>query len=606
MSGRYGNTCSRLAEYFTGVASARAPILRWTILLSLVVAWIGAGMFYWLSQQGVSFSDAFYRTIGAISLPDSYFDANDTWKQIMRFAAVAVSVVGILFAFSGQLGRSLAQLFTRGAANHIVITGSGAAALSLALDCDAHGDSVILIARDLPEDTSTTLRQRGVIVIDGDPTRTDILKSSRVRSAAHVVAFETDDGLNLEIEAATRVVVGDSRQRDPLDVHVATHAPMLLREARAMRARQITREGDKPSIDAKPFSLDEMGARVVIQDETITLLNHAAELKQDRLHLVFFGFDEAGEALAVRALMSLWSARFEAPRVTVLTPDAARCEKRVRARYPEAFTHPELWTADIAFQEFDWETEAVDPALLDHIAAARGPATAVFVTTSSDTRNIQLALSLKRACNIGRRWPVPIYMKESSKSEFSQQYARGDENPGVLDAYLKAFGSHQALAKRDYIVDGWLDRGAAVAHEAYNKGMKPGADMRQLQAAMKDWGDVLETYRAANRAVADGAMVKVWDAGWRVAGEKEKGDTAPQMPADMLVKMAQTEHNRWMAERLLSGWHPAAERNNELLAHDKLTPWSALGPEDHARDETQVRAAVDIARMMNAKGFVAR
>ena len=89
MSGRYGNTCSRLAEYFTGVASARAPILRWTILLTLVVAWIGAGMFYWLGQQGVSFSDAFYSTIGAISLPDSYFDTNDTWKQIMRFAAVA-------------------------------------------------------------------------------------------------------------------------------------------------------------------------------------------------------------------------------------------------------------------------------------------------------------------------------------------------------------------------------------------------------------------------------------------------------------------------------------------------------------------------------------
>ncbi|HVZ99719.1 MAG TPA: NAD-binding protein [Caulobacterales bacterium] len=601
---RYGNVWSRLAGRFTTIAHVRAPVFRWVVLMGLILAWIGAGLPYWLSRASVS--DAIYSTLGAISLPDSNFEANDPRKELMRYAALAVSVVGLLFAFSGQLGRSLAQAFALGARNHVVICGGGSAAMSLALDCNEHGDSVILIAKELPDDTRGILQRRGVVVLEGDATRHDILKTARVRHAAHAVAFEADDGVNLEIEAATRVLVGPHRRRDPLDVHVATHAPMLLREARAMRARQMTRE-KTVAIDAKPFSLDEMAARLVIQAEAATLLDLAKQLNQQRLHLVFFGFCQSGEAVAVRALMSLWSAHFEAPRVTVLAPGADRLEKRFRAHYPEAFAHAELWTADIAFEEFDWEIEAIDAALLDRIAAARGPATAVFVTTDVDTRNIQLALSLKRACNLGYRWPVPIYMAEQSRSEFSQQYARGDETPDLLDAYLKAFGSHQSLALKRYILEGWLDRGAAVAYEAYRQGLEPGAmNMKELQGAMRDWSDVLETYRAANRAVADSAMVKIWDAGWRPAGGDERGDTAPQMPAGVIEAMAKTEHNRWVAERLLSGWRPAEKRDDEMLAHDKLAPWSAMSVEDRGKDETQVRAAVDVARMMNVKGFVAR
>ena len=73
---------------------------------------------------------------------------------------------------------------------------------------------------------------------------------------------------------------------------------------------------------------------------------------------------------------------------------------------------------------------------------SRGKPTAVVVATGSDPGNIHLAIALKRACNHGARWPIPIFMRETSQSEFSQQYAHGDDTP-ELDAYLQAFGAHQ-------------------------------------------------------------------------------------------------------------------------------------------------------------------
>jgi hypothetical protein len=259
---------------------------------------------------------------------------------------------------------------------------------------------------------------------------------------------------------------------------------------------------------------------------------------------------------------------------------------------------------------FDWDAASIGAEVLDGVEQARGKPTAVVVSTGADTGNIPLAIALKRACNHRNRWPAPIYMRETSQSEFSRQYARGDETE-ELDAYLQAFGAHQITATRNRVVDGTLDRGAAIAHEHYTKGLakQETVSMRELQAAMRGWGDVLETFRAANRAAADSAMTKVWDAGWRPAKKGEKGDTSPTVPPELMEKMARREHDRWMAERLMAGWRPTAEgeaRDNDLMAHDKLTPWEALGESDRNNDVVQVRAAMDVARLLHKNGFVAR
>lgn len=607
MAHTYANVWSRAAARLTALSHTRAGLIRWGIVIALTIVWIGGGMWFWRALGPL---EAFYRTLSAVSMWDEYFSASDTTLEVVRFAAIATPVVGLLFAFSGQLGRSLARLFNLGAANHIVVAGDSPAALSLALDCRASRDAVIMIAQGLGEETALTLRRKGVIVFEGDATHPETLRTARADHAAHVIAFEPDDTANLQIEAAVRRLSEKHRRRRPIGVHVATRSSMLLKEAREMSSLQTRKKKRAASIDPKPFSLAEMSARALIQQESQTLLSLAQQLGQDRLHLVFFGFDQAAEAVAERVLVSMWSAHFEQPRLTVLSPDPAASEAGFRARHREAFAHPHVWTADIAFLPFDWDAASIGPELLDTVESARGKPTGVVVSTGADTGNIHLSIALKRACNHRNRWPVPIYMFETSQSEFSQQYAKGDETE-ELDAYLQAFGSHQKIATRSRIVEGALDRGAAIAHEHYNKGLskQDALSMKELQSAMKDWSDVLETYRAANRAAADSAMTKLWDAGWLVAPKGEKGDTSPTVPEDLMDRMAKREHDRWNAERLMSGWRPTApgeKRDNDLMAHDKLVAWDALSDADKNNDAVQVRAAMDVARLLHKNGFVRR
>ncbi|NWG53929.1 MAG: NAD-binding protein [Hydrogenophilaceae bacterium] len=622
---RYGNPLAQVAASFTASASRRAPAFRWAVLTTLLVLWGVAGYISW---QGEGATQAIYKTLGALAMTDAYSDVarGDWMREAARFAGVAIPLVGLLFAFSGALGRSLARVFNAGAAGHIVIAGSGPGAISLAHDCLRAHDVVFLIARDLPEETKWLLARRGGTLIEGDAARIEILKGARAHRAAHVVAFEEDEAVNLQIEALMRRAVGRRRRKRPVVVHVAASSSALLLEAREMRAFEQRRRDEAlkqaeeqssgakrpraaPALvmDPRPFSLNEIAARALINDHAGEILQNAKLLKHRAVHLLFVGFDAAAESVAVRMLMSLWSAHFDAPRLTVLARDAKAAERRFRSRFPHAFAYADLWTADIAFEEFEWSERLIDRAFIDGVNAARGAPSAIIVSTGRDSDNIVLALALKRACNADHVWPVPILMKETSQSEFSALYAKGDET-AEHDAYLQAFGAVQVSATRANIIEGRLDLGAALQHRYYELGLaeRGVAADRALQAMTRNWDAVLETYRDANRASADAAIVRLFDMGWRPATQREKKRAVaePSMREEMMPMMARREHDRWVAERLLNGWRPGPKRDNDQRIHPNLVHWDKLDGELRKRDEDQVRAVMDVAMKLHGEGFM--
>jgi hypothetical protein len=373
-------------------------------------------------------------------------------------------------------------------------------------------------------------------------------------------------------------------------------------------------QGGESRVESAPFSLDELAARILLTRRGAAVMRTAEKFTHQRPHLVLFGFDDAAEAVAVRALMSLWSARFGAPRITVVSPEPDKARDRFEARYPHARAH-DIWQADIECLPFDWSLRSVDEDFLRSIHETRGPASFVVVSTGSDSENIALALGVLRACNDGLAdvdgkalWPVPIYMKEASESEFSRQFAGGDKTPNLDDAFLEAFGGVERVAARDIIIEGVLDQGAAMAHGFYQRGVegRGEAGARELEAMRKSWSDVGETYRNANRAVADHAMMKLWDLGWRPAGPGEKGDLNPDIPEEDIRRLAELEHTRWMAERMMSGWRPGAKRDNRLRVHPNIVPWDQLSESDRAKDADQVRGAITLARAVHKQGFVRR
>ncbi len=589
-------------------------------MAALAGAWIGAGYVGWRAQDEAP-PDAFYRTLAALGLDTGLYDPEVSASeltfnlQLTRYAGFFLPLIGLVFAFSGQLGQSIARLFCLFVNRHVVIVGDGHDALALAQSCVRAGDVVALVGSRYPEETAYDLRISGVLLFEGDASRPQTLRAARAPWARRMVILAGEDAACLQIEAAASASAKRVRRRKPLVVHVALRSTLLLEEARAMRAAEMqknlsVKRGKKAFsvVDARPFSLDEIGARRLLVQETPAILALAEQTGQKRPHLAIMGFDETAEAIAVRALMSLWSARFEVPRVTVLVPDPADAEARFRARYPQAQAHA-IWQADLVFAAADWRRDAMDFDALQQLIAARGPVSAFVVSTGVDAENIGLALALRRACNYETEpgkplAPAPIFMKETSESEFSKLYAAGDTTDR-LDAYLQAFGGWEEVATRALVIEGALDRGAAIAHEMYGRSVSS-MGRKELEAASRAWEDIPETYRNANRATADSAGVKLWDAGYAPAGKKSPAAVDNVELSDWIDRLAEREHDRWVAERLLSGWRPGAVRNNELRIHPMIRPFSELSADEVEKDREQVRAAIAILRAMHTHGFVRR
>jgi hypothetical protein len=602
----FGNVAVRLAAWLTAMSHAPAPLTRWIVVSALVVVWFWAGMTGW-TAQGKMIDDATYLTLGAIGVQDAYAQATTMELKLARFAGLFAPIAGLLFAFSGQLGRSLAQLCNLFAGGHIVIAGTAPAAVSLAQDCAKAGDVVVMVGASFPDETAAILRKSGIMLVMGDPTHVDALAAARAGQASHVVALEADDVANLRVEAAVKALIQRRGGGQATNVHVALKAPALLAEAREMRAEEGKLQAAPPKgkpraalMEAKPFSLDELAARDLLTSHAGAILDAAAAGAQNRPHLICFGFDEAAEAVVARFLVTMWSARFGAPMVSVVARDAAEAEQRFNARYPQARKHDGM-AVDIGFLPFDWRLHPIDAELLGKVAAKRAAASAFVVSTGHDGDNITLALAVRRA-SLGAT--APIFMKEDSISEFSNIYASTEAPPPPGQPYLLTFGSYQRTATRNLIVEGVLDVAAGLAHLAWEKGVKARDSGHEgLEVLRKGWERVGETYRHANRASADSASVKLWDAGWRPARKGEKGASAT-LPPEMIGGLAAAEHNRWCAERVMNGWRPGPQRDNARRVHNNLVPFAQLSREDQVKDEDQVFAAVAIAEAVFKRGFV--
>jgi hypothetical protein len=130
-----------------------------------------------------------------------------------------------------------------------------------------------------------------------------------------------------------------------------------------------------------------------------------------------------------------------------------------------------------------------------------------------------------------------------------------------------------------------LDRRAAELHLAYVERVEAGRIAAGSQDTLAAWRRIPETYIVANRAAADHMAVKAAD-----AGERDPGTDAALLDA-----LAQVEHLRWSAERILNGW-TAGPRSAELRRHPDLRPWPALADDARQKDRDGVADAFAILR----------
>jgi hypothetical protein len=610
------NLAARLAEWLIRTAHPRSPRLRWAFVIGLIVAWLATGLTGWIVAEGKPLADALYSVLGTLTVQGSVEGAVEDGRsplvQWSRWFGVSIPLVGVLFTFWRQVLEGLATLFLHFAHHHVVVVGPSDAAVTLARSVAADPNRTgVLLHPGLAEAEVRALRARGVAVVDGDGLDERVLLKAGADDASDVVLMSDSDADNLAgVDAARKAAARKRRGRLPT-IHLRLETPELLVEAREFRSLLRAPESGQ---ETRPFSLEEIVARRFLR--TCVLLDDAARLNHERVHVAIVGAGLRAQAVARACLLNLWSIHFSRdPRVSVLCADPDAERARFRHDHPEAVRHG-VWQADIDFLRFDWRAGGASERMAEALASGdQAPVSAFVVCLPDDTDSTACALSMRRGfMSAGAFGNVRLHVRQGRASALAAAL-RGDPRAA---ATLNVFGALEQSATVGDMVGAEIDRAAVAVHKNYLRGENDraiGAEMARLRMAQPGlresrarieatrvvqqranrldaldnlahgqprqgeeqemaelrnlvgganpgherapWETLGEPMRRASRAAADHAVVKLWDAGWRAAPEGGRGGD-PVLPADPAIvdRMARREHDRWMAERLMQGWRP--------------------------------------------------
>lgn len=551
------NLAARLARSL--IRSAYAPMRAWRLVLmtSLVLVTTACALWavaerYRLAGEPPNLAEAtdflyapFLYLVPQTSLANS---ADLTLPEIIaRITGPLISLLSMVWLMRQRMliwfVRWLAARRMRG---HSVIFGQAASADALALASSSGQDIIVLIDPSLAdnEDREHALGAAGVICLPAPP--------ASLAAARSVVVWQASDTDNIATAAALRTDYPLSVTEIDLLVRSTALQNALLQSPDLMLDRAIR---------LRPHSLSGAAMRAALANPRMAEL--AIARQQPRVTLCLWGMSDALVWAAEIALQQFWSVRLGAPRIVwvgiaadiALPEELERLSRHADAVYGMGDGCPQvaILSADAACEAADITCHLIDAGDADTSLAQAFALAARLRQTHAKPAPVRPIL--EAACAIG-----PLFATD--KLVFLPPIIPG---AGVTVS---------ALRNRE------ADHKAAEIHLAYDRQFGGGGTV----PATGRWQDLPETYVAANRAAADHLTIKHWDA----ATSRLEGEA-------LIEVLAEAEHNRWCAERLLAGWAPAGEgtRDNLRRLHPDLRPWAVLGEEAREKDREAVR---EIAR----------
>ncbi|MBK8060474.1 MAG: NAD-binding protein [Gemmatimonadetes bacterium] len=565
----------------------RVVAVAWAAATTLLGIW---GYVTYSDEHGhpITGLTAVYHTLQLFILHAPHFEGHIPWPlEISRWSAAlwsAANLVAVSAWYRSRLGHARVQRMT----GHVIVCGLG----RKGLECVAFERKqplglrreVVVIDKAPSRESTIMVEALGAEVLTGDATNADALRNAGVDGAAAVFALCDNDDTNCEVvtQVASLVMAGPARHQPLLcSVHVSD---VELRE----KLQAIARDSlDGARLSVRFFDLFDVEARRLLL--TDLPIDHGGIPVGDtrRVHLVIVGFGRMGRAVALRAVRLGHFAntvRDDSLRMKISVVDTAANLKVKLLMYH----HPQFASiCELDVHEAQVESVGMK-AQFEHWCHDPGTITSIAVCLDDEARATATAINLLDALT-------------HSGSRLGLRLARRTGLAHVMDLARKR-GVAASVVPFGMIADGCChtafaeDERERLAQEVHRDFVgKQWGTRDHRDPSMKSWRDLREVLRASNRQQADHIEIKLRAIGCEIAAESDLRPAVTAFDAKSgalseLELLAQMEHNRWWAERLLDGWTYAPEKDVAKLRNPSLVPWSALGEDVREWDRNAVRA----------------
>jgi hypothetical protein len=555
-TGRLRSALRRSAEH-VGVLIALAALLAVVLGVVGYRAFLGDRRFTEYLYRSLQLFIIYVDPTGAAD-PAHVPLALDIARFLAPAAAAAASIRALLGLFGQRATRAWVRYFVR---DHVVVCGLGPVGARLAVAFRETGHRVVAIEPDQATAAVYDTRAAGVIVLAGDATDRALLRKAGIAGARYLIVASAADGTNADVALAAGDVVAHRRRPLPCFVHVG-HPGLSGVLAEAALAAGVPGRLQLEFFNAldsvPPMVLDDFppGGRALV-----------------------VGPGRLGRALVMHAARRWAVEPQDAGRrleLTLVGPGASQVSSDLCLQYPRLDEVCDLRAYDVDVDSPAFEQSA-------YLDGAK--ATAAYVAVDDDASGLQAALHVSRALP-----GVPVVVLTAQHSGLAT-LASGIR---PVDSPIALFDVLERSCRPEILLNGTIELLARAIHADYVRLHVTAGRTVDDNPSLREWNDLPEATRDANRAQAADVGAKLAAVGCRIQRWTDwTGDVLVFDDAE-IERMAELEHERWCRERVAAGWAFGADRDDDRKLTPHLVAWDDLAEGVKDYDRNAVRALPEL------------
>lgn len=547
------------------------------LAVSGVVAAILGVMGFKASSPELSWDTLIYRTVNLFhwgySAWGSEGDSPLPWTlSIARWLAPMV-LMSTLFGVALSLFQRQWEGFrARRMRGHTILCGVGEKGKLLAASLRENNQGVVLIEKH--GDRAEALSSEGFLTIHGDATDASSLLRAGIFRARRLVALTGDDHDNLAIGVAAAQVVEAGSQ---LCLYLHSGDASLCDLYQRNRALTATLSG----VPVRVFNHHRNVARRTLQE-------FPPEPGEGESHLVLHGLSRLGLALVVEHALVGHFPGERRTHIHLAGRHAVRDLLRIRVKYPGIDHCADLRALDV--QEGERFSTRVAQLVRE---CSQADYFAICPGIEDDNEAFGHALEMHEMLNDRGRFRLLLDTPPGAAVR------RLVESNSVLRQRICFLPMGESAGGYEAILGESLDRTAKTIHEnwlaetrkqiaaARARGDEALAKKHEAKATYREWEELNEEQKGANRSQADHMAFKIRAVGFDPA-TVTPGEWAT-LSADQVESLARLEHARWAAYYWMTGWTYAVQRDDAAKQHPNLVPYDDLDEPTREYDRAAVR-----------------
>lgn len=455
---------------------------------------------------------------------------------------------------------------------HTIICGAGEKGYVLACSLKFKEMSTVLVERRL--DRAEKLSHEGFLTVPGEATDISTLRMAGIHGAKRLVALTGDDHDNLAITVAAAQAVGAG---SGLSIFMHSGDASLCDLYQRNRALTASLSG----VPVRVFNHYRNVARRTIQDFPLDPGNGQA-------HLIMPGLSRVGLALIVECALVGHYPGNRCTHIHLVGRRASQDLEKLRVKYPSIDQCAILSARDL--HEGDRFSNRVAEVVHEE------PADASFlICTGIEDDNEAFGHALELNEMLNDHASIRFLLDTPPGAAIRRLVEKSSE----LSRRISFLPTGEPASGYEAVIGESLDRTARTIHEnwmaetrkqiaaARSKGDEASAKKHEAKATFREWDELSEEQKGANRSQADHIPFKV-----RAVGLNPKTVTRAdwsKLSPDRIETLARLEHARWAAYYWMTGWTYSDQRNDQKKQHPNLVPYDVLDEPTKDYDRTAVR-----------------